>query len=75
MNIEAQERTRFAELPIAPKGTSVTYHIGLLGKDRENSKEIDAAATLAWSMHKAGIAALVQRRISPGVCQYIATRL
>lgn len=50
----------------------VEYHRGLLMFDRAHSAAVDDIASDAWRAHQAGKVALVQRRIEPGVCSYIA---
>lgn len=60
----------------ASPGDAVEYHRGLLAKDRAMPKahEIDVLGAAAWQAFTAGRVSLVQRRIEPGVCAYLAIR-
>ena len=53
-------------------GEKVIYHVGLLAADRELSKSTAHIAATAWRLSNAGRVKLVQRRIRPLVCEYIA---
>ena len=65
-------------------GEAIVYHRGLLGKDRgtgipssaRTSKHdaVNQTATIAWSLYTAGKVHLFQRRVSEGVCDYLAVR-
>lgn len=62
----------------AAVGEVVTYHVGLLARDRNLghhplSRAINETAKLAWAAYEAGDAILSQRRIADGVCEYRAT--
>ncbi len=77
------------DLPRLPAGTSVVYHVGLLGADRSDtgrngkrkSKEdikaawdVNKVADLAWELYERGSAILTQRRIGDEMFEYIAIR-
>jgi len=51
---------------------SVIYYTGLLMRDRLNNDELDERARKAWDAAERGEAVLVQRRVSEGVCEYLA---
>ena len=51
---------------------NVIYHKGLLMRDRLFDAEVDAAANNAWKLQTRGKVVLVQRRVKPGVCEYLA---
>jgi hypothetical protein len=61
----------------------VIYHTGLLMRDRQREsnphsdvwRAVDDLAKHVWSKYGAGRVSLTQIRITPGVCQYIATRV
>ena len=65
-------------------GEMVVYHRGLIGKDRgtgipasRRTAQHDAVsqtAAIAWSLYTAGKVYLFQRRVSEGVCDYLAVR-
>lgn len=65
----------------AKRGDTTSYHIGLLMYDRDRLtnfngwKRIGELADSAYAAFEAGKVALTQRRLEPGVCAYIATRL
>ena len=61
---------RFAD---AAPGDAITYHIGLLARDRdrlasaldqEAREDLEAVARRAWKLTEAGLAHLVQRRVA-----------
>ena len=66
-----------AELASARKGDTIVYHTGLLMMDRlfgptfQNTNYIAIAAMEAWEQKRAH---LVQKRIAPGVCAYMAVK-
>ncbi len=51
------------------------YHIGLLLADREYVLKLDALADAVWAAYKDGLVTLMQRRVEPGVCEYIVEAL
>lgn len=66
-------------LASAQTGEAAVYHVGLLARAREygfhpESARINAVANNVWMAHRRGQVTLTQRRISQGVCEYIATR-
>lgn len=63
----------------ARKGQSATYHIGNLQYDRLDASKLESAAVdrlanTAWEASREGWVSLVQRRVAPGTCAYIAQR-
>lgn len=66
-----------ADLATARAGDKIVYHTGLLMMDRLFGPEfqnIHAIATAALDAFKEGRVHLVQKRISRGVCAYIAVK-
>ena len=66
-----------ADLSTAKAGDKIVYHTGLLMMDRmfgptfQNVHAIATAALEAWDENRVH---LVQKRIAPGVCTYIAIK-
>ena len=66
-----------ANLATAKPGDKIVYHTGLLMMDRmfgptfQNVHAIGTAALEAWDENRVH---LVQKRIAPGVCAYIAIK-
>ena len=66
-----------ADLATAKPGDKIVYHTGLLMMDRmfgptfQNVHAIGTAALEAWDENRVH---LVQKRIAPGVCAYIAIK-
>lgn len=58
----------------SPRGDCIAYHTGFLWVDRAHSTTLDALGDAAWRAHEAGDCVLVQRRVSPGVCDYLAIK-
>lgn len=56
-------------------GQALVYHEGLLMRDRQTDDNVNAIALRAWRAHEAGVVALVQGRLGPGVCGYLAVKL
>ena len=50
----------------------VVYHRGLLMADRQRDPVVEARAVRVWALTEEGKVVLLQRRISEGVCDYIA---
>jgi hypothetical protein len=50
----------------------IIYHTGLLMRDRQYDPEVDKRAKNAWEASENGAAILLQRRVRPGVCEYLA---
>jgi hypothetical protein len=70
-NLPLTENALCDTLADAPAGTAITYHIGLLARDRdrlasslepEQRDALDAVASRAWRLAAAGWVDLVQRR-------------
>lgn len=64
----------------ARKGAHLTYHTGNLHFDREDNgspvyMQVNRIADAAWNAMKRDQVELKQRRVSAGVCAYVATRL
>lgn len=72
----------------AAKGERITYHVGDLANDRDNSERIRRLADCAMRLSNAllptpdgslqlaqGLVLLTQRRIGPGMWEYIAVKL
>lgn len=55
-----------------PSEATLGYHIGFLPYDRLLSQEVDTKATEAWNNYIAGKVILAQRRVAPGVFEYLA---
>ncbi len=55
---------------------NVIYHRGLLAHDAamtgERGAMLASVASAAWRAHEDDKVCLVQRRIAPGICEYIA---
>jgi hypothetical protein len=51
------------------------YHTGLLMRDRQSNDTVNAIALRAWRAYEAGVVALVQSRLKPGTCGYVAVCL
>lgn len=74
-----------AEMKSLKRGEQYVYHEGFLWVDRgagvhnsvsEDERDtIDKIAKAAWKLYEQEKITLVQRRTSPGVCQYIALGL
>lgn len=68
-----------AKLDALPRGESMGYHTGLLMQDRQTNGNVptvlSAVAGAAWRAMLAGKCHLKQRRIEPGICQYLAERI
>lgn len=69
------------EMLAMPAGSKLVYHTGFLAEDRgETGKKTPAqtavhkTANAFWEMHRNGAVALVQRRLEPGLYEYIAIR-
>lgn len=58
-----------------PRGQRMTYHEGLLMRDRQTDDRVHAVAARAWSGMECGALALVQKRLGPGSCAYVAVKL
>lgn len=58
----------------APEGATKLYHIGLLMFDRQESRDLDRAASLLALAQSHGLVELTQRRTGPGTCDYLARR-
>lgn len=56
-------------------GASIVYHVGNVASERHpdvpNSRDVDLVATKALNLSDMGVARLTQRRVGPGVCEYI----
>jgi hypothetical protein len=50
----------------------IRYHTGLLMLDRLNNPVVDERARKAWDAYERGECVLLQRRVSPGFCEYFA---
>jgi len=50
----------------------IVYHVGFLWADRINDLSVNVKAWKWWKKYERGEVYLLQRRISPGVCEYIA---
>lgn len=68
-------------LKAAIPGSSAIYYVGLLGADREGvvgTRRVfyppHERGLTAWKAHDKGEVELTQRRISPGIFQYIITK-
>jgi hypothetical protein len=68
-----------AWLASAEPGATVQYHDGLLAadvardqQDKKANAELVAVARLAWWAGQQGLVHLVQRRLAPGRCAYLA---
>lgn len=68
-------------LASALPGTTIVYHVGLLARDRdrlassltpEQREDLNALASRAWRLAAAGWVHLVQQRVAPDCCAYIA---
>lgn len=59
----------------AEHGDSVVYHQGVLMRDRQLHKDPKLFAEAAYEAYERGEVALVQKRISPVSCAYIAQRI
>lgn len=57
------------------RGQAMVYHEGLLMRDRQGNEDVNAVAWRAWRAMEAGAVALVQARLNPGVCAYLAVKL
>ena len=57
----------------ASVGDKVIYHTGDLAMDRLGDPVLDGIAVAAMRLSDAGRVALTQRRVSPGVYEYVAT--
>lgn len=68
-------KTMYAALNSATRGEGVVYHTGLLMRDRQRNTDLNGGAAAAWHEYERGRAILVQRRVSPGVCDYIIVRI
>lgn len=58
----------------AQPGSVCSYHTGLLGFDRESNWEADRLARIAMRSYYVGRIELVQQRLGPGVCDYLAIK-
>lgn len=64
----------------AKRGQSVVYHSGNLQFDRADNggpafRQVNRLADFAYESYQRGHVELKQRRVSDGVCAYMATRL
>ena len=67
----------------AKHGDRCCYHFGLIMSDRPYAPSgkpmaqsaFSTLANVVWSAQTAGYVALVQKRIDPMICQYIAVKL
>ena len=64
--------TEFDSRLTGEPGEQFTYHRGLLMRDKKYSTVLRSIAAAAWAAWIDGRAHLAQRRIAPGVCEYIA---
>jgi hypothetical protein len=68
-----------AKVDALKRGEVVVYHQGLLMRDRQfdtaEAHTVHALGLRAWRAAEAGVVALVQRRLEPGVCAYLAVKL
>jgi hypothetical protein len=67
-----------SQLATAKPGEYVVYHTGNLLYDRENGPEfqnVNAVAVAAYEAYDEARVTLVQKRIAPHVCAYIAIKL
>lgn len=62
-------------LAVAKPGEQIIYHRGLLMHDRMFSAVVRTIGKTAYAAWVSGRAHLAQRRVSPGVCEYIAERI
>jgi hypothetical protein len=73
-------RARLTDIISAPKGTQVVYHAGLLAEDRGEANKttvqaaVDDIAKAAVGLYEKGFVKLVQKRLAPFLCEYIAIR-
>ena len=77
-------REQFKKTLAAVKhGTYITYHTGYLFYDRApvvdghtvKDDVVDGVAREAWNAYKDDRVVLVQKRVRPGVCDYIAVKM
>lgn len=57
-----------------PRGDSVIYHRGSLMFDRVRNPEVNTIASAVWRAYEAGKVLLIQKRLEPSICAYIAVK-
>jgi hypothetical protein len=79
-DIVTNENELCDRLAEATPGTAITYHIGMLARDRDRlatkltpqqRNELNAVASRAWRLAAAGWADLVQRRVGDACFAYL----
>jgi hypothetical protein len=79
--VVSNENELHDRLASALPGTTIVYHVGLLARDRdrlastlpqEQRVELNALASRAWRLAEAGWLYLLQQRVAPDCCAYIA---
>lgn len=59
----------------AKPGERIVYHTGILIADRFFNKELNRTANTAYDEYEIGNCVLIQKRVDPVTCQYIAVRV
>lgn len=73
MNTSALTGDQFiAALARARKGDRIAYHVGLLMRDRFFNVEVESVAQASWRAHMDGKVLLMQQRVTPTACRYLA---
>ena len=72
MHINGEQFT--TALDKAKRGEEVSYHSGLLMRDRLFNPEVAGVANAAWAAYAEGKCLLFQRRADGGTCQYFAVK-
>lgn len=56
------------------RGDAVTYHTGLLMRDRQHDETLNQTAAAAWALYDRGEALLFQRRAGES-CDYLIVKV